>query len=96
MDANNSITTETIMQVPSTKLSNLCKMILRYLQDKQGVEVSLSKIAGALGTIRQSVTPLLGQLELDGYITVDRSKRSGNMYFLTDKLNGVKHESVPE
>ena len=97
MDSNNAITTEMIMQVPSTELSNLCKMILWYLQDKQGAEVSLSTIANALGTIRQSVTPLLGQLEVGGYIAVDRSKRSGNIYFFTDKLTtGAKHEGIFE
>lgn len=97
MKENNTISKEEIMQLPSSEVSYMSKIVLLYLLDKQGDAVSLSSIANATGTIRQSVVVVIKELERNGYLTIDKSKRSGNMYFLTNKLNaGVKHESVPE
>ena len=95
MKLNNNIE-EVIMRKDSSEISYMAKILLLYLQNKQGKELSLATLATAIGTIRQSVVPVLKKLEQDGYILVDKSKRNGNMYFLTDKLNGVKHESRTE
>lgn len=96
MEENNTITKEEIIALNSSEVSYMSKVVLLYLLDKQGREVSLTKLAQNIGTIKQSVIITLDALERSGYITIDKSRRSGNMYFLTGKLNGVKHESRNE
>lgn len=96
MKENNTITNEEIIALNSLDVSYMSKVVLLYLLDKQGQEVSLTKLAQSIGTIRQSVVVVLKELEQNGYLIIDKSRRSGNMYFLTDKLNGVKHESRTE
>ena len=96
MKENNTITNEEIIALNSSDVSYMSKVVLLYLLDKQGQEVSLTRLAQSIGTIRQSVVVVLKELEQNGYLTIDKSRRSGNMYFLTDKLNGVKHESRTE
>lgn len=96
MEENNTITKEEIIALNSSDVSYMSKIVLLYLLDKQGREISLARLAQNIGTIKQSVIVALDTLERNGYLTIDKSRRNGNMYFLTDKLNGVKHESRTE
>ena len=97
MEANYNTPEDKILGINSKEVSNLGKLLLLYLRKRQGEVLSLSALAKVLGAARPSVTVVVGELEKNGYLQIDKSHRDGNIYFLTDKLTtGAKHESRTE